>query len=61
MLECHLLSDHSPDMPDGRKAVFKNSLVVTIQISTRQGAPVVADNHTVRVDHGNYLKNERVA
>lgn len=45
-------------MPHRRIGFPDNRSVLAIQISSRQRTPVIPDNHSVRIQHGNELENE---
>ena len=48
-------------MPDGGKGVLEHGLVVAVEVTTRQRAAVVPDNHAVWIQHGHDLEHKRVA
>ncbi len=54
------LFDHFTRVPHRRKRLFEHCLVITVQVATGERASVVADHHSVRVQHRHYLENERV-
>ena len=48
-------------MPDGRKGVLEDRLVVPVEVSSREGAAVVTHDDPVRVDHWDHLEDEHVS
>jgi len=57
----HKFFDHFSRMPNARKSLFQNRLVVTIQITSSQRASVIADYNAGRIEHRHNFKNERVS
>ena len=48
-------------MPDSGEGVLEHGLVVAVEVTTRQRAAVVPDNHAVWIQHGHDLEHKRVA
>ena len=53
--------DHFSGVPDGWICIFQDGFIVSIQISTGQGAAIVADDHSVGIEHGNDFEDEVIA
>ncbi len=56
----HEPPDEALDVEDGREGLLDDGLVLTVEVTSGQGAPGVAHHHTVRVQHGHHLEEEQV-
>ena len=57
----HELLHHLSRVPDARKRFLENCLVVSIQVTARERAAVVADDNAVRIQHRHDLEYEVVS
>jgi len=48
-------------VPDGRKALPAGTAIVPVEVPTREGAPIVADDDAIWVEHWYYLKDELIS